>query len=334
MNHLLPFRLTWSNHKHQFQRVVPDWVYVCAVKALVNYPFLTAIARELFFLSRHRLIVVYVVQYLLLAILCVMPRDWSRVGPDVLAWDGLLVAGRFTMALTLVYKDITIPAQILMSALLIQQPRDPVASFSFFEGFFQSQQGCPYLPTIIRGKDGVRFSCFASWESWRPSFAVPPPWRSTCARTSRWYGPLRILNPCWQASAGAKKYGHALERNTKQKEQSLFQPGCQRTNVTQLFTVTGITPPFFEAPVRRLLRGACDGEVLLDSEMKIHGEPASLKHLLMTNISLHGKSFQNLSHHWVRVKIKPPGIGPQVWSSAPSTSFLPFWGAHFDPSPF
>lgn len=112
--------------------MVPDWVYVCAVKALVNYPFLTAIARELFFLSRHRLIVVYVVQYLLLAILCVMPRDWSRVGPDVLAWDGLLVAGRFTMALTLVYKDITIPAQILMSALLIQQPRDPVASFSFF----------------------------------------------------------------------------------------------------------------------------------------------------------------------------------------------------------
>ncbi|CAJ1337992.1 unnamed protein product, partial [Effrenium voratum] len=48
------------------------------------------------------------------------------------------------------------------------------------------------------------------------------------------------------------------------------------------------------ASFRRLLRGACDGEVLLDSEMKIHGEPASLKHLLMTNISLHGKSFQDI----------------------------------------
>ena len=42
---------------------------------------------------------------------------------------------------------------------------------------------------------------------------------------------------------------------------------------------------------RRLLRGVCDGEVLLDSQMGIQGEPQCLKHMLMTNTSLHGKFF-------------------------------------------
>ena len=42
---------------------------------------------------------------------------------------------------------------------------------------------------------------------------------------------------------------------------------------------------------RSLLRGVCDGDVLLDSKMEIQGEPQCLKHMLMINSSLHGKSF-------------------------------------------
>ncbi|CAJ1404278.1 unnamed protein product [Effrenium voratum] len=44
---------------------------------------------------------------------------------------------------------------------------------------------------------------------------------------------------------------------------------------------------------RRLLRGVCDGEVLLDSQMRIQGEPQCLKHMLMISTALHGKSFEN-----------------------------------------
>ncbi|CAE7274743.1 Mcat [Symbiodinium natans] len=45
---------------------------------------------------------------------------------------------------------------------------------------------------------------------------------------------------------------------------------------------------------RRMLRGICDGEVLLDSNLRIHSASDCLKHLLMTSTNMHGKSFQQL----------------------------------------
>ncbi|CAK9103660.1 Uncharacterized protein SCF082_LOCUS48411 [Durusdinium trenchii] len=45
---------------------------------------------------------------------------------------------------------------------------------------------------------------------------------------------------------------------------------------------------------QRVLRGACDGEVLLDSQMNIAQESQCLKHLILTNVSLKGRSFQQL----------------------------------------
>ncbi|CAE7463993.1 unnamed protein product [Symbiodinium necroappetens] len=45
---------------------------------------------------------------------------------------------------------------------------------------------------------------------------------------------------------------------------------------------------------RHVLRGICDGEVLLDSRMQICGEGKCLQHLLMTGASLQGRSFADL----------------------------------------
>ncbi|CAK8997586.1 unnamed protein product [Durusdinium trenchii] len=45
---------------------------------------------------------------------------------------------------------------------------------------------------------------------------------------------------------------------------------------------------------RRVLRGACDGEVLLDSQMNVAQESECLKHLILTDVSLKGRSFENL----------------------------------------
>ncbi|CAK9018629.1 unnamed protein product [Durusdinium trenchii] len=45
---------------------------------------------------------------------------------------------------------------------------------------------------------------------------------------------------------------------------------------------------------RRVLRGACDGEVLLDGQMNVAQESECLKHLILTNVSLKGRSFQHL----------------------------------------
>ncbi|CAE7666997.1 unnamed protein product [Symbiodinium sp. CCMP2592] len=42
---------------------------------------------------------------------------------------------------------------------------------------------------------------------------------------------------------------------------------------------------------RRMLRGVCDGEVLLDSNLRVHSVSDCLKHLLMTSANLHGKPF-------------------------------------------
>ena len=45
---------------------------------------------------------------------------------------------------------------------------------------------------------------------------------------------------------------------------------------------------------RRLLRGVCDGEVLLDSQMNVARESECLKHLILTDVSLIGRSFEHL----------------------------------------
>ncbi|CAK9102341.1 unnamed protein product [Durusdinium trenchii] len=45
---------------------------------------------------------------------------------------------------------------------------------------------------------------------------------------------------------------------------------------------------------RKVLRGVCDGEVLLDSRMNVLKESECLKHLILTNVSLAGLSFQDL----------------------------------------
>ena len=43
-----------------------------------------------------------------------------------------------------------------------------------------------------------------------------------------------------------------------------------------------------------MLSRICDGEVLLDSNLRIHSVSDCLKHLLMTSTNLHRKSFQQL----------------------------------------
>eukprot|EP00438_Fugacium_kawagutii_P017045 Skav204914 [mRNA] locus=scaffold1506:38662:40158:- [translate_table: standard] len=45
---------------------------------------------------------------------------------------------------------------------------------------------------------------------------------------------------------------------------------------------------------RRMLRGVCDGEVLLDDQFKIHGESKCVQNLIMTSVSMEGKSFDSL----------------------------------------
>ncbi|CAK9087090.1 unnamed protein product [Durusdinium trenchii] len=44
---------------------------------------------------------------------------------------------------------------------------------------------------------------------------------------------------------------------------------------------------------RRMLRGLCDGALLLDSGLRVQGSPACLKHLLMTTTNLNGKDFRS-----------------------------------------
>ena len=44
---------------------------------------------------------------------------------------------------------------------------------------------------------------------------------------------------------------------------------------------------------RRMLRGVCDGEVLLDSDLKVAVESEGLKHLLMADVPLQGRAFES-----------------------------------------
>ncbi|CAE7187804.1 Mcat, partial [Symbiodinium pilosum] len=69
---------------------------------------------------------------------------------------------------------------------------------------------------------------------------------------------------------------------------------CVRSNIRAQFHCSDAESLMFS--FRRMLRGICDGEVLLDSNLRIHSVSDCLKHLLMTSTNLHGKSFQQLLH--------------------------------------
>ena len=45
---------------------------------------------------------------------------------------------------------------------------------------------------------------------------------------------------------------------------------------------------------RRMLRGVCDGEVLLDGQMNVAQESEGLRHLILTTVNLKGRSFERL----------------------------------------
>ncbi|CAK9056274.1 unnamed protein product [Durusdinium trenchii] len=64
----------------------------------------------------------------------------------------------------------------------------------------------------------------------------------------------------------------------------------------------------------RVLRGVCDGEVLLDSQMNVAKESECLKHLILTNVSLVGRSFPHLL-----VEEERPRFNEFIEASARST---------------
>ena len=51
--------------------------------------------------------------------------------------------------------------------------------------------------------------------------------------------------------------------------------------------VSSVFPSFFHP-------GVCDGDVLLDSQMNVDQESQCLRHLILTDVSLKGKSFEHL----------------------------------------
>lgn len=76
---------------------------------------------------------------------------------------------------------------------------------------------------------------------------------------------------------------------------------------------------------QRMLHGVCDGEVLLDSDMKVAQESEGLKHLILTNVTLVGRSFQRLLadeerdrfNEFIETSTQPSGV------SRPNDSALP-----------
>eukprot|EP00439_Symbiodinium_sp_Y106_P055802 s1153_g7.t2 len=67
---------------------------------------------------------------------------------------------------------------------------------------------------------------------------------------------------------------------------------CVRSNIRAQFDCSDAESLMYS--FRGMLRGICDGEALLDSNLRIHVVSDCLKHLLMTSTNLHGKSFQQL----------------------------------------
>ncbi|CAJ1361079.1 unnamed protein product, partial [Effrenium voratum] len=136
---------------------------------------------------------------------------------DALAIEGFLIACRFTLALMFVNIKLTIPAQILLSAVEIQRRWGVMSSAVLLREF-------GVLVCIIYIAAILEFHLQAH---------------------------IKVL--------------------------------CESAESESMLSC-----------FRRLIRGVCDGDVLLDSQLKIHGEPNCLKHLLMTKTPLHGKPFENL----------------------------------------
>ncbi|CAK9007137.1 Reverse transcriptase domain-containing protein [Durusdinium trenchii] len=66
---------------------------------------------------------------------------------------------------------------------------------------------------------------------------------------------------------------------------------------------------------RKMLRGICDGEALLDSHMNVAQESECLKHLILTTVSLEGRSFEELL-----LETERPRFRHFIQSSASSSS--------------
>ena len=73
---------------------------------------------------------------------------------------------------------------------------------------------------------------------------------------------------------------------------SLFMDLALRGRIDALFETADAESLL--SSFRRLLRGVCDGEVLLDSRMAVTQESDCLKHLIFTDVSLVGRSFEQL----------------------------------------
>jgi len=71
---------------------------------------------------------------------------------------------------------------------------------------------------------------------------------------------------------------------------SAILENCVRSNIRPRFDCSDAESLMFS--FRRMLRGVCDGEVLLDSTFRIHSVSDCLKHLLMTSTNLHGQCFE------------------------------------------
>lgn len=75
---------------------------------------------------------------------------------------------------------------------------------------------------------------------------------------------------------------------------------------------------------RRMLRGVCDGEVLLDHNFEICGESKCLQHLITTTVSMAGKSFDSLLFEEERKRFAE-FIQSSTESCGSSESRLKFW---------
>ncbi|CAE7946476.1 unnamed protein product, partial [Symbiodinium sp. KB8] len=80
---------------------------------------------------------------------------------------------------------------------------------------------------------------------------------------------------------------------------SAILENCVRSNIRARFDCSDAESLMFS--FRRMLRGVCDGEVLLDSAFRIHSVSDCLKHLLMTSTNLHGQCFEKF--------LEPEAIG-------------------------
>ena len=77
---------------------------------------------------------------------------------------------------------------------------------------------------------------------------------------------------------------------------SLFIDSMLRGRISALFDTADAESLL--STFRRILRGVCEGEVLLDSQMNVAQESECLKHLILTDVTLKGRCFEQLLVAW------------------------------------